>query len=183
MVIAGFNALSRVERKLFKLISNLRSPDGGSLAEFFWDAPGLPLKKGAKIDAGHFLHTNATDFPCSLQGMDRYTEHLSFPEHIYVTACPGNTAQAKVISGIVNRILNSGGDKYIDPARIAIVLPDEGLLFPVFHSLPAQTVPSVNLTMGYPLRMTLAASFVTLVKQMQLRCRTVSGMTRFLQKM
>ena len=182
VVIAGFNALSRVERKLFKLISNLRSPDGGSLAEFFWDAPGLPLKKGAKIDAGHFLHTNATDFPCSLQGMDRYTEHLSFPEHIYVTACPGNTAQAKVISGIVNRILNSGGDKYIDPARIAIVLPDEGLLFPVFHSLPAQTVPSVNLTMGYPLRMTLAASFVTLVRQMQLRCRTVSSVTHFFAK-
>lgn len=182
VVFAGFNALSAIERRLFGLIRGLRDRQGDSLAEFFWDAPGIPLHEDSPVDAGHFLHVNAKDFPCSIPQMRKYTRDLTFPPRIEVTACPGNTAQAKVISTLVEDIVSGEGENFVDPARVAVVLPDEGLLFPVFHSLPRSVVENVNLTMGYPLRMTEIASFLALIRRLHLRARRRSGASGFYYK-
>lgn len=182
IVFAGFNALSRVERNLFKLIGSLKNEDGEPLTEYFWDAPGAALAKDSAVEAGHFLHVNAEDFPCSIPEMKNYDRGVTFPQRIEVTACPGNTAQAKVISRLIEEITSGEGAEYTDPARIAVVLPDEGLLFPIFHSLPASVAKGVNLTMGYPLRMTEVASFFTLLRLLQSRSRTSSGKGQFYHK-
>lgn len=182
VVYAGFNALSTIERRLFRAVRDLRSPAGGPLADFFWDAPGPALAPDSPVDAARFLRRNAAEFPCSIPEMARYADFTSFPEVMKEIACPGNTAQAKVISGLLDGVIRGHGQPYVDPARVAVVLPDEGLLFPVFHSVPSDVADKVNLTMGYPLRLTSVAAFVSLLRQMHSRSRTGRGGGRLFGK-
>ena len=178
VVYAGFNALSTSERRLFRAVSSVKAPDGVSLADFFWDAPGRALSENSPVDAAHFLRKNAKEFPCSIESMRNYD--TSLPEQqITEIACPGNVAQAKVISSLLEQIIQGKGEPYIEPARVAVVLPDEGLLFPVFHSIPADIVGTANITMGYPLRHTNVASFVSLIRQMHARERELQGVHRY----
>lgn len=184
ILFVGFNALSTIERRLFRAVRSLTAPgtDGISLADFFWDAPGPALAEGAPVEAGHFLRRNAADFPCSVPGMEKYGEVQGFPGVMKEIACPGNTAQAKVITTILEGIIKGHGKPYIEPARVAVVLPDEGLLFPVFHSIPADLASSVNLTMGYPLRLTAVAAFVSMLRRLHVRARVSDGQYRFFSK-
>lgn len=181
VVYAGFNALSTIERRLFKCVRDLEGPDG-NLGDFFWDAPGPALAEGSPVDAARFLRRNASDFPCSIPSMSQYTAPTDFPEVVKEISCPGNTAQAKVISVLLEDVIRGHGKPYVDPARVAVVLPDEGLLFPVFHSVPADIADKVNLTMGYPLRLTSVASIVGLLRQMHSRARGGAGACRYYGK-
>ena len=183
IIFVGFNALSTIERRLFRDIQKRTAPllEGDeqlpgkgkvrSQAEFFWDAPGPALAEDSPVDAGHFLRRNARDFPCSLSGMEKYSDFPDFPAVMEQIACPGNTAQAKVASGIVAQMDRD----QLDLAKVAVVLPDEGLLFPVFHSLPGNIVDAANITMGYPLKLTAVASFVNLLRQLYQRGRSQGG--------
>lgn len=182
VVYVGFNALSTVERRLFGIVKGFTAPDGHSLADFFWDTPGPALAEGSPVQAGRFLRRNAKDFPCSVPEMDQYADARTFPDKVLEIACPGNTAQAKVISSLLDDIIRGQGQPYLNPARVAVVLPDEGLLFPVLHSVPADVASKVNLTMGYPLRLTSVASFVDLVRRLHTRSRKSGGRTRMFGK-
>lgn len=184
ILFVGFNALSTIERRLFNAVRSVSAPgpDHASLADFFWDAPGPALAKDSPVDAGRFLRRNAADFSCSVPGMDKYGEISGFPTVMKEIACPGNTAQAKVITTILEGIIKGHGEPYIEPARVAVVLPDEGLLFPVFHSIPADLAASVNLTMGYPLRLTAVAAFVSMLHQLHVRARVTDGNYKFFSK-
>lgn len=165
----GFNALSTMERRLFKAVKHCDAPGGGSLADFFWDAPGPALAEKSPVDAARFLRKNINDFPCSVPEMDNYSDISGFPETMQEISCPGNTAQAKVAGQLLGQL----DLKNIDPSQIAVVLPDEGLLFPMFHSMPGHDLKDVNITMGYPLRLTAVASFIDLVRRLQTRSREV----------
>lgn len=167
----GFNALSTAERKLFTAVKKLRDDKGQPLAGFFWDAPGPALRPDAPVDAARILLKNAKEFPCSITGMANYTDAYTFSEVIHEVACPGNTAQAKVAGQLLRGILKDKDSNYIDRARVAVVLPDEGLLFPMFHSVPSDIVHSVNLTMGYPLRLSAVAAFVNELRQLHSHSR------------
>ncbi|MCM1005874.1 MAG: PD-(D/E)XK nuclease family protein [Prevotella sp.] len=182
VVYVGFNALSTAERALFKAVQQQTAPDGNSLADFFWDTPGPALAKHSPVEAARFLRRNAADFPCSVKNMDKYADAQTFPERIEEIACPGNVAQAKVITQLLKGIIHGHGEPYIDPARVAVVLPDEGLLFPVFHSVPANVAEKVNLTMGYPLRHTSVASFTGILRLMYTKARKRQGCTTYYHK-
>ncbi len=71
-------------------------------------------------------------------------------------------------------------NRYLNRAKVAIILPDENLLQPLLYSLP-EKVENLNLTMGYPLRQTAVVSFITLFRRMQMRrTKTSSGEPGFL---
>lgn len=170
----GFNALSTAERKLFALLRDLK------LADFFWDAPGPALTVDSPVQAAHFLHLNAAEFPCSVSDMNRYDASTTQLPPIDIVACPGNVAQAKTASLILEQIITGNGRPYIEPARVAVILPDEGLLFPMFHSIPGQIVEKANITMGYPLRLTAVHSFVALLRNAHSHARYENGQYRYL---
>lgn len=178
----GFNALSTTERRLFKAVKRVQSPWGGSLADYFWDAPGPALSADSPVDAGRFLRKNAKEFACSIPEMSKYSSPTTFPEVVQEISCPGNTAQAKVITSVLNTVVRGHGQPYVDPARVAVVLPDEGLLFPVFHSVPSEITDKVNLTMGFPLRLTSVSSFIGLLRQMHARSRSSRAGCRYFGK-
>ena len=65
------------------------------------------------------------------------------------------------LSGLIERGIRPG-------KQTAIVLTDESLLLPVLYSIPEQ-IEQVNVTMGYPLRQTMAYSFVERLVELQSR--------------
>lgn len=175
IIIVGFDSLTTAQIRLFSGLQKLRDEDMRPVADFFWDTPGTPLQKDSPIDAGRSVRIYKRLFPCSIEGMDNYTAHLSFPPRLDVIACPGNTAQAKVSGKLLADILADRGSQFIDPARIAIVLPDESLLFPMYYSMPEEIAADVNLTMGYPVKSTSVASFVMLLRRLQRSVRRHRG--------
>lgn len=168
IVIVGLDMLSASQLRLLSLLRDLpRHTPESPVSLFFWDVPGTPLKSEAPTDAGRFQHLNMERFPCSIPGMESYTDSLTFPPLLDVVACPGATAQAKVAGMLLDKIMRDKGKEYADPARVAVVLPDENLLFPIYYALPSDIASSVNITMGYPMHMTSPASFVILLRRLQ----------------
>ena len=158
-VLAGFNALSKSEEILFKYLS---SRDKG--AEFYWDYDDYYVKGDNDHEAGLFLRSNITRYPA--------TDHIShdnftaIKKQLSTTACVSNVVQVKHIAEILSSLPADELDK-----RTAIVLTDENMLIPLLHSLP-EAVSSVNVTMGYPLKTTLAYSLLERIISLQSHCRT-----------
>ena len=175
IIMVGFDALTATQLRLFKALQKLSDDHGEPVADFFWDAPGAVMAKDSPVDAGRFQWQNMELFPCSIEGMENYTRNLTFPQVMDVIACPGNTAQAKVAGKLLADIVAGRGAPYTDPARVAIVLPDESLLFPMYYSVPPEIAPDVNLTMGYPVKSTSVASFVVLLRKLQRSVRKQNG--------
>ena len=185
MVFIGFNALSLVERELFKELQKFEDYDGPCgpepFVDFFWDGTGPILSPGASQEGpAKFLNLNRRDFPEPKWASDYL--HLSdtdtLPESVRIIASPSNSLQAKIVGRELKRLYVSiPKEEFID-ARIAVVLPDENLLLPLLYSLP-KGFSDVNLTMGYPLRLTSTASFVSLYRTLLHHTHTGDGTPTF----
>ena len=164
-VLAGFNALSKSEKILF---DHLAHSEYG--AEFYWDYDDYYVAN-RDHEAGLFLRDNIKAFPATEP--ISHNNFTNINKHIGVTACASNIVQAKHISNILNGIPKDELDK-----RTAIVLTDENLLIPLLHSLP-EYVNSVNVTMGYPIKTTLAYTFVERLFALQSHSRKKDESLKF----
>ena len=156
-VLAGFNALSKSEEILFK---HLASSEQG--AEFYWDYDDYYVAN-RDHEAGLFMRDNLKTFPATEQISHNNFTHRN--KQISVTACASNIVQIKHIPNILDSLPKDELDKHT-----AIVLTDENLLIPLLHSLP-ESVGSVNVTMGYPIKTTLAYTFVERLFALQAHSR------------
>ena len=164
-VLAGFNALTKSEEILFKYIA---SRDNG--AEFYWDYDNYYVKDDSH-EAGHFLRHNIARHPATHD--ISHDNFLNMNKEFRTTACVSNIVQVKHIAEIINSLPKEELDK-----RTAIVLTDENLLIPLLHSLP-ESVGSVNVTMGYPLKTTLAYSLLERLIALQTHSRTKEESTLY----
>ena len=164
-VLAGFNALTKSEEILFKYIA---SRDNG--AEFYWDYDNYYVKDDSH-EAGHFLRHNIARHPATHD--ISHDNFLNMNKEFRTTACVSNIVQVKHIAEIINSLPKEELDK-----RTAIVLTDENLLIPLLHSLP-ESVGSVNVTMGYPLKTTLAYSLLERLIALQAHSRTKEESTLY----
>lgn len=164
-VVAGFNALSRSEKTLFKhLESNCRS------IEFLWDYDSYYVDR-KEHEAGMFLRENLSMFK---PGMDiSHDNFTATPKEFTAVACASSAVQCKYVAEILSSLPRKEMDK-----RTAVVLTDENLLVPLLYSLP-QTVEEVNVTMGYPLKLTLIYSFIERLIELQSHCRRKADDTVF----
>lgn len=157
-VVVGFNALSMAEKRLFSHLKTAHE------ADFYWDWDEYYLND-EKQEAGLFVRQNLKDYPAPAS----FTPGSSFaePKQINVISTASDSLQCKYVSEFVADVLKK--DKKID-RDTAIVLTDEGLLSPLLYSLP-DSIEAVNVTMGYPLKATLAYSFTERLLQLQQRAR------------
>ena len=174
--VVGFNALSAQEFDIFSRLSRMTvsEDDDEPFAHFFWDGSG-PVLSAAGSTATRFLAVNRREFPSPewAEPFLRQSDVNCLPENIRIIASPSNVAQAKITGDTIAGLLaEAGGDvkKAFDDLSVAVVLPDENLLLPLLYSLP-ENLDSVNLTMGYSLRLTSTMSFVTLLRQCHIRQR------------
>ncbi len=167
-IIVGFNALSECEKVLFRELKAC-----GAL--FYWDYDDYYTNDDVDgvQESGLFLRDNIKEFP---QPADAKLTHDNFAKQksIEVVACSSTALQCKYVAKILDEMQEqlSKEGKRIDK-NTAIVLTDESLLLPLLYALPEHVGggknEGVNVTMGYPLRQSLAYSFVERLLQLQQR--------------
>ncbi|MCM1292715.1 MAG: PD-(D/E)XK nuclease family protein [Bacteroides sp.] len=170
-IFVGFNILSTSEIKIFSALQRKQ------VADFYWDcnSPAMMLKDGR---AGRFVRNNKREF-ASLYELPEETIKR-WPE-IEIIGVPSNTGQVKTAGSIIDSWYkqglmadqNDGGE--IDTA---IVLPDEQLLIPMIHSVP-ESIREVNVTMGFPMKLSPMASLIKKIISLQLRSRLRNGERMF----
>ncbi len=162
-LFVGFNVLQQVEQRLFTKIK-LQGK-----AHFYWDFDRYYLGNN---EAGHYISSYLQAFPNELDNRDEAIyDNLGKPKQITFAQAPTANIQAKYVAEWLGE-----GSRISDGDRTAIVLCDESLLPTIIHSLPDE-VAEVNITTGYPLGQTPAASFVNALLQLYAHGR--SGTTRW----
>ena len=160
-VVVGFNALSACESELLKCMQN------SCRIEFYWDYDNYYIRNEYQ-EAGMFVRKNLKMF-----GAAEGVSHDNFKNiaSINVMSTSSNVAQCQCVVDILEDIAKRNGGKL--DKDTAVVLTDENLLMPLLYALPEKfkverveksgelvEKPIINVTMGYPLRNTLAYSFV-----------------------
>lgn len=168
IVFVGFNALTQSESRIFDALSSHLSDDGSEpFADFFWDTVG-PVINDRTSAAGRYVLRNSDRWtsPEWARPYISMSETSSMPENLRVIAVPSNSQQAKAACEIIEDMNSRIEGSVFNDAKVAIVLPDENLLIPILYSLPEST-SDVNLTMGYPMKLSGAATFVSLLRRLQ----------------
>lgn len=168
IVFVGFNALTRSERRIMDALSLITSDDGESpVAEFFWDIPGPVIGDGNSV-AGRYVVYNRNRWPSPEWSAPFLAESdiSGMPDSIKVISVPSNSLQTKVVGDVLQDMMERIDSNDLEEAKVAVVLPDESLLIPMLYSLPDE-VGDVNITMGYPLRLSGVSAFVSLLRRMQ----------------
>lgn len=176
IVMVGFNALTRTEQRIFDALASYTVDDGSeSFADFFWDMPG-PVISSASSTAGRYVQYNIARWPAPDWALPYLanSDTDKMPPEMKVMAVPSNSLQTKMVAEILTDMQQRIPKEDFMDAKIAVVLPDERLLIPMLYSLPGE-VGDVNLTMGYPLRLSGASTFVSLLRRMQAGRRKTSG--------
>jgi len=156
-VFVGFNALQEVERQLFKRLK------GEGKAVFYWDFDTYYMQDhaGTANEAGIQVRRYMTEFPNQLDSDDgAIYNHLRGEKDIVFMGAPTDSIQARYVGEWLQQ-----SNRVEAGNRTAVVLCNEGLLPTVIHSIPS-TVEEVNITTGYPLIQTAAASFVTQLEEL-----------------
>lgn len=156
-VVAGFNALSTCERRLFDYLKNNYSVD------FFWDYDDYYVADPMQ-EAGMFVRRSIRELPPE-RGVSH--DNLRNIRSLHTVAAGSNVVQCKYAVSVLRELARTGKlDK-----ETAVVLTDENLLMPLLYALP-EDLGAVNVTMGYPLRNTLAYSFLERLLELQHHARS-----------
>ena len=175
IVFIGFNALTRTESRIFDALASYMTDDGSEpFADFFWDAVG-PVINDRTSAAGRYVLRNLEKWPSPEWALPfiSMSEKKDMPEEMKVIAVPSNSLQAKVACDELELMASRIDNSEFDDAKVAVVLPDENLLIPMLYSLP-KSVEHVNLTMGYPMKLSQTSTFVSLLRRL-LSSRRKSG--------
>ena len=165
-IFIGFNALTPTEKKLFSALKTQGK------AVFYWDYDNYYLEDH---EAGSFISKNLKTFPG--ENLDIY-DHFKESKHIRLINTPYNIAQAKLLPRLLKDMQIQIDGK---PDKLAIVLPDEHLLLPVLNSLP-DYLKDVNVTMGYPVHITPAYSFLLCLINLQINAKIKNKLVQFYYK-
>jgi len=156
-VVAGFNALSACEKVLFRYLQHNAETD------FYWDYDDYYLND-ADQEAGMFVRENLKLFPPAAElSHDNFRRGKEFT----VVSTPSNAVQCKYAGRILDGLrTDAAGVRQPLDKDTAVVLTDENLLLPLLHALPEQS-GGINVTMGYPLKTTLAYAFLERLIELQ----------------
>lgn len=147
-VMVGFNVLSEVEKRLFLYLKKEQR------ALFYWDYDKYYLHKGSFHEAGTFIARNLELFGNELpaESFDNF-RHI---QHVEYVAAPTETVQAQYMNEWLRQQL---ADPTVEEREIAVVLCNESLLQSILNTIPDE-VEHINVTKGFPLGQTPAASLV-----------------------
>ncbi len=155
IVFAGFNALGRAEEVI---LTELTSQYNTTV---YWDTD-VYYMKDKKQEAGKFIRqyyekwkdNDAHNWISQTNFLGLKTEdneaslNDSVTKKWHIIGLPLKVGQAKYVGQLLQQDV---ANKQFSSKDTAIVLGDEGLLFPVLYSLPEE-IPAINITMGYPLK-------------------------------
>ena len=164
-VVAGFNALSECEKRLFGFLATAAETD------FYWDYDSY-YKDDPEQEAGMFVRSNVAQFP---PRTELRHDNMQGEKQVVSVAAVSNAVQCKyaaaILAGLARRRREedpgiAAGARPALGKETAVVLTDENLLLPLLYALPAD-IGRVNVTMGFPLRQSLAYTFVERLVELQ----------------
>lgn len=167
VLFAGFHALSRSEEQLIRHFIQHKG------AEVHWDIDAYYMADDPQAqlqEAGHFLREYRQSAVLGPTFPKELPEGIRTPKDIDITAVALEIGQAKRAGEVLQDWMKEQGEAF-DPEKTVVILPQEGLLFPVLHALPPD-LRSVNVTMGYPLRTTPLYNLLERLVAMQQSLRT-----------
>lgn len=184
-IFVGFNVLSTSELLIFSRLQKIGA------ADFYWDfsSPAFFNRRYPEVStyadiradminfrnsATLFVGRNMLLFP-SLYPLDLDLADTVSDPHIEVLAVPGNTAQTKEVTRILDSYVSSG--EISDPADAidtCVVVNDDSIFVPLLHSIP-RSIGDINITLGLPQRHTETAILISAIIGMHNRMRSVAG--------
>jgi hypothetical protein len=167
LVFVGLNALSVSEECLLDELAKK------GIADFYWDYAS-PQVLDPDNKASFFALRNLKRYP------SRYPlpeERLSTKPQIQVIGVPSAIGQAKQVYELLEAYKLDSLDAD-EALRTAVILPDEQLLVPVLNAIP-ESIPRINVTMGYPLAGTPIATLMETILMLQKNVRFVDGQPCF----
>lgn len=148
---AGLNALNACEMRLMDWCREQGK------ADFFWDYDDYYLNNPSN-DAGRFLRWNLGRYPAPDDFQPEFTR-FSRPKKVEIVSVNSNFGQSQVIPEFIREVQGGMAGRF---DQTAIVLADESLLFPVMGAIP-ESVGTVNVTMGYPVKNSPVSGFLNLL--------------------
>ena len=151
-IFIGFNLLQQVEQRLFTTLKRQ------GRARFYWDFDHYYMygtQSQTPHEAGHHIGQYLGDYPNELPPDCPVYNCFAQPKKIHLVSAPTESIQAHYAGQWLSQ-----KHRAEDGRRTAIVLCNEGLLPTVIHCLPS-AVEKVNVTTGYPLAQSPAATLVT----------------------
>ncbi len=172
-IFVGFNLLQKVEQRFFRQMRE------AGIAEFYWDYDTYFLT--GQHEAGRYIRRYLDKLPNELGpgrasagiDTDAVYNNLTKPKDITYISAPTEDIQARYVTTWLRGL---GDVVKTNPRSVAIVLCDESLLQNVVHCLP-ETVRDVNITTGYPLAATSAATLVGVLLTLRLQGLNKDGKT------
>ena len=171
-IFVGFNALSKCEKALLGYLQR------AARSEFYWDYDRYYAENKFQ-EAGMFIRENLSLFP---QEERLSCDNFRNIGSVNILSTSSNVAQCQSVVDILKDIAAKNGG--VLDKDTAVVLTDESLLMPLLYALPEKfkvkrenrgdkevVKPAVNVTMGYPLRNTLAYSFIERLLELQKHAR------------
>ena len=158
VAFVGFNAFYAAEEQIVRWFVRQTGADA------HWDVDAHYLDDPVQ-EAGQFFRRYRKRLDLATTFPDPLPQHFyaNGPRDIQMVGVPLEVGQAKLVGNVLQELIDRGD---FVPERTAIVLPDQNLLFPVLHALPA-AIRRVNVTMGYPLRNTSLYSLVEQLLRLQ----------------
>lgn len=171
--IVGFNVLSKTEETLFSYLKKHYN------TLFYWDFDYayINMKEipelASNFEAGLFMRRNVFKYGDRLT--DNVSEHNNMRSHKQISIISASTenAQARYATEWLPQVIDS--EQPLN--NTAIILCNESMLQPLFHSIPqeltldngAKRTLQTNITMGHPLMQTSISSFVNLLLTLQIK--------------
>lgn len=168
----GFNALNKCELTVMKILRE------EGKANFFWDYDNSYIKAGKLNSAGMFMTKNLKVFGNDMPDDWNYNTLLTArDENISrkIIETTSDIAQVKLIPDLLGKIRGLTRE---DAHHTALILADENLIVPMLTSLPGN-IGDINITMGYPLKMTGVYSLIRHLLNLQRNSSAENGKTYF----
>ncbi len=144
----GFNALNAAESNIIQTLLAEQK------ATVYWDIDPYFLQDPIH-DAGLFIRSYLKKWPYYVSNKPKGpTSTYNSAKEIKIIGVPKNVSQAKYVGSLIGE-LNTKGRSALNST--AIVLGNENLLNPLLNSMPGN-ISNINVTMGYPVASTPAAS-------------------------
>jgi len=159
----GFNALTKSEEVIISwFVKNKES-------RIFWDIDQYYFSDRTQ-EAGSFFREYQSHpvlgntFPTDVPSNFKLKAEAATPIHVVGAGQP--MAQVKALAQMIAESMERG----MDPNETLIILPDEQLLVPVLHSLPA-SIKKINVSMGMSLMNTPLFGLLELIIDLQIKVK------------
>ncbi|MCM1028455.1 MAG: exodeoxyribonuclease V subunit gamma [Pseudoflavonifractor sp.] len=168
-IFVGFNLLSTAEMEIFDQLNHM------GLADFYWDISS-PVFSLPGNRTGEMALRGAKMFPSRYE-LEEDSSAGAMPE-IEIIGVASGIGQVKVASSRLQQWTEAGlvgqGPEDATGTDTAIVLADETMLMPLLCHLPS-SLPAVNVTMGFPIKLTPIAAVMHTAALLQSRMRHIGG--------